>query len=227
MRSRSWSELLPVALAAAVEGLWAGALAAALSGASGPALMAFAAVVVLAGALLARRVAGGALAGPGGGEGSGEKSGALAARALAAALTLLVAGALLVAGRVWAGHVSLVLIAADVAFAALVVVLGLMLGGEPLVPEAAVSRAVRGFAFVCVIVAAAGLIGGTKPGWAAGAIVAALLAGALLVAATRYEALTALVPSSGRSRSGRGCWPWSALSGSSWSPALCSDWSCA
>ncbi len=26
MRSRSWSELLPVALAAAVEGLWVGAL---------------------------------------------------------------------------------------------------------------------------------------------------------------------------------------------------------
>ena len=205
MRSRSWSELLPVALAAAVEGLWVGALAAALSGASGPALMAFAAVVVLAGALLARRVAAGAAHdGPADGADrarSGLKAGAFA---LAAALTLLVAGVLLVAGRVWEGHLSLVLIAADVAFAALLVVLGLVLGGEPLVPEAAVSHAVRGFVLVCVIVAAAGLIGGTKPGWAAGAIVAALVAGALLVAATRYEALTALVPSGGRSP----VWPW-------------------
>ena len=63
MRSRSWSELLPVALAAAVEGIWVGALAAAISGASGPALMAFVAVVVFVAALLARRVAGGAAAG--------------------------------------------------------------------------------------------------------------------------------------------------------------------
>src|ERR1019366_8453887 len=65
MRSRSWSELLPVALAAAVEGIWVGALAAAISGASGPALMAFVAVVVFVAALLARRVAGGAAAGEG------------------------------------------------------------------------------------------------------------------------------------------------------------------
>jgi hypothetical protein len=216
MRSRSWSELLPVALAAAVDGLWAGALAAALSGASGPALMAFAAVVVLAGALLARRAAGAAIEGEradgadraGGGSGgpaAGAGPGSVAvARALAAALTLLAAGALLVAGRVWAGHLSLVLVAADVAFAALLVVLGLVLGGEPLVPETAVSRAVRGFALLCVIVAAAGLIGGSKPGWAAGAIVVALLAGSLLVAATRYQTLTTLVPSGGRSPA----WPW-------------------
>jgi hypothetical protein len=91
-----------------------------------------------------------------------------------------------------------------VAYAALLVVLGLALGGEPLVPEAAVSRAVRGFALLCVIVAGARLIGGSAPAWAGGAIVVALLAGSLLVAATRYEALTALVPSTGRAT----VWPW-------------------
>jgi hypothetical protein len=102
------------------------------------------------------------------------------------------------------GPKSLWLVAADVAYAALLVVLGLALGGEPLVPEAAVSRAVRGFALLCVILAGARLIGGSAPAWAGGAIVVALLAGSLLVAATRYEALTALVPSTGRAP----VWPW-------------------
>ena len=94
MRSRSWSELLPVALAAAVEGIWAGTLAAVLSGASGPALMGFAVAVVFVAALLARRVAGGKAAGKdAGGEGSGGNSSGgegwgLQARALAAALTM-------------------------------------------------------------------------------------------------------------------------------------------
>ena len=224
MRSRSWSELLPVALAAVVEGIWTGALAAAISGASGPALMAFAAAVVFAAALLARRVAGGEVAGgeaggrgsggqaagkDAGGEGSGSKGAGgegagLKARALAAALTLVAAGTLLIAGHGWARPTSLWLVAADVTYAALLVVLGLALGGEPLVPEAAVSRAVRGFALLCVILAAARLIGGSTPAWAGVAVVVTLLAGSLLVAATRYEALTALVPSAGRAP----VWPW-------------------
>jgi len=209
-----------VALAAAVEGIWAGALAAALSGASGPALMAFAAAVVFAAALLARRVAGGEVAGgeaTGGeaarkgagvegseGKGSRGEGSGLKARALAAALTLVAAGALLIAGHGWALPASLWLIAADVAYAAVLVVLGLALGGEPLVPEAAVSRAVRGFALLCVILAGARLIGGSAPAWAGVAVVVTLLAGCLLVAATRYEALTALVPSAGRAP----VWPW-------------------
>ena len=211
MRSHSWSELLPVALAATVEGLWAGALAAAVSGASGPALMAYAAVVVLAGALLAHRVArrpaGGegesAGVGSGAGEGSGEGSG-LQARALAAVLTLVAAGALLIASHAWSGQVSLWLVAADVTYAALLVVLGLALGGDQLVPEGAVSRAVRGFASLCVVLAGARLMAGATPAWATGALVVALLAGSLLVAATRYEALTALVPTNGRAP----VWPW-------------------
>ncbi len=48
MRSRSWPDRAALVLGAAVEGVWCGALAAALTGASWPALALFAAVVILA-----------------------------------------------------------------------------------------------------------------------------------------------------------------------------------
>ncbi len=54
MRSRSWTDRAAFALGAAADGVWCGALAAALTGASWPALALFAAGVILAAALVAR-----------------------------------------------------------------------------------------------------------------------------------------------------------------------------
>ena len=56
MRSRSWSETATLVLGAVVDGVWCGALAAALAGASWPLLALFAAGVILCGALVARRL---------------------------------------------------------------------------------------------------------------------------------------------------------------------------
>jgi hypothetical protein len=190
MRSRSWSELLGLTLGAAVDGVWVGAAAAAMTGKSGPAVMAFAAVIVLAGAVLARRV--------GAGEGPD-----LAARALAVALVFAAGGILLLADRVWADPRPLVSVVTGVAYAAVLVYIGISVGRTLLTPDAAVRRAVRGFALVCVVLVLASLAG-SRPAWAAGAVVAVLLAGGVLVALSRYEALTSMIPRTER----QPAWPW-------------------
>ncbi len=81
--------------------------------------------------------------------------------------------------------------------------LGVRLGGEDLAPEEAVRRAVRGFALLCAVLVCAA-VAGVTPGWAAAAVVTALVAGGLLVAVVRYRALTDLVAAADRLPS----WPW-------------------
>lgn len=190
MRSPSWSELPALALGAAVEGVWSGALAALVAGGSGAAYMAGAAAAVFAAAVFARRTGSGA--GPG-----------LLARWLAVALTLVVAGALFAAQLGWTSPHPLLSLIADVVFAALLVLLGIWLGRRPQGPHDAVNRAVRGFGLLCGLLVIAGMAG-ALPGWAAGAVVAALLAGGLLIAAVRYQALAAVVPPEDRAPA----WRW-------------------
>ena len=139
----------------------------------------FAWVAVLAAALLARRFSAG--------EGRERP-----ARLLAMALILAAAGVLFVADRAWAHPSPLWQVARDVVYSGGLVALGLYLGGEPQSPEAAVRRAVRGFGLLCAVLALAALAG-SVPGWASWALVAALVAGGLLVATVRYQTLTDLV----------------------------------
>ncbi|MEI6726867.1 MAG: hypothetical protein WCN81_11680, partial [Actinomycetes bacterium] len=184
MRSSSWPERAALALGAVVEGIWCGALAAALAGASWVALTAFAALAILAGALVARRLDEGK-----GGVGAG---GERAARLLALALILGATGVLLVAGRAWAHPSLLWQLARDFVYAGGLVLVGIYLGRAPAAPDVAVRRAVRAFALLCVILVTAALAG-SVPGWAAWAVVAALVAGGLLVALARYRDLIDLV----------------------------------
>ncbi len=110
---------------------------------------------------------------------------------------------LLVAGRSWA-HPSLLWQAArDFVYAAGLVLVGIYLGRAPEAPDAAVRRAVRAFALLCVILVTAALAGST-PGWAAWAVVASLAAGGLLVALARYRDLVDLVDPAERMPA----WPW-------------------
>jgi hypothetical protein len=74
-------------------------------------------------------------------------------------------------------------------YAALLVFLGIGLGRERVSTDAALRRAVRGFALLCGLLAI-GAIAGTTPGWAAGAVVTALVAGGLSVALARAGSLT-------------------------------------
>jgi hypothetical protein len=194
MRSRSFPDRAGVALGAAVEAVWCGALAAAVAGVTMAAAVllavVFAWVVVLAAALLARRFD------------AGER-GERAARLLAMALIVAAAGALLVAGRAWAHPSPLWLVARDVVYSGGLVALGLYLGREPQSPETAVRRAVRGFGLLCAVLALAALVG-SEPRWAPGTLVAALLIGGLLVAIVRYRTLSALVDPTERLPA----WPW-------------------
>jgi hypothetical protein len=179
-----------VVLGAAAEGIWSGCLAAALTGASAVLLAVFASVTVLAAAQLARRF------------GRSEER-ERAARLRAMALILVAAGVLLFAGRTSVHLSSLWLVARDVVYASLLVTLGLSLGSDPPSPEAAVRRAVRGFALLASVVLLAG-VAGASPGWAPWAVVASLSAGGLLVAIVRYETLTDLVDPAERLPA----WPW-------------------
>ena len=190
MRSRSALEPAGVALGAAAEGIWSGCLAAALTGASAAALTVFAGVTVLAAAQVARRF----------GAGHGRER---VARLLAMTLVLVAAAMLLVAGRAWAHPSPLWLVARDVVYAGGLVALGLNLGSDPPSPEAAVRRAVRGFALLGAVLLVAALVHAT-PGWAPWAVVAALVVGGLLVAIVRYQTLTDLVDPLERLPA----WPW-------------------
>lgn len=189
MRSRSLADALPPAFGAVAEGVWTGAMAALVTGDSGAAYMAGAATAVAAAALLAR------YAGRGEGPGRG-------ARALAVALTLVVAATMLVAEHSWSSPHLVASVLVAVAFSALLVLLGISLGRETMSAERALRRALRGFGLLCVLLALAALSDAT-PGWASGAVVAALVAGALLVVAARAEALSASVPAEDRAPAGR------------------------
>jgi hypothetical protein len=190
MRSRSWLERAGLLLGAAAEGIWSGGLAAVLMGASWAALTFFACVTVLAAATVARRL--------GIGEG-GER----AARLLAVALIVVAAGLLLAAGRAWAHPSLLWQVVRDFVYAGGLVLLGIRLGRAPQSPEAAVARALRGFALLCAVLVGAALAG-AAPGWAPAAVVAALVVGGLLVAIVRYRALTELVDPAEQLPA----WPW-------------------
>ena len=190
MRSRSTLEYAGLALGAATEGIWCGGLAAALTGASWAALSVFACVTVFGAAHLARRLASGAV---------GER----AARLLAFALILVAAVVLLAAGRAWAHHSLLWQVVRDVVFSGGLALLGVRLGRAPQSPEAAVGRALRGFALLCAVLVCAALAG-SAPGWASGAVVASLVVGGLLVATVRNQALTDLVDPAERLP----VWPW-------------------
>ena len=190
MRSRSRPELAGLALGAAAEGVWCGGLAAVLTGASWAALSFFAFVVTFGAAYLARRLALGDVP---------ER----VARFLALALILAAAGLLLAAGSAWAHHALLWSVVRDVVYASGLVFLGVHLGRAPASPEAAVGRALRGFALLCGVLVAAAMPG-SVPGWASAAIVASFVVGGLLVATVRYQALTDLVDPAERLP----VWPW-------------------
>jgi hypothetical protein len=190
MRSRSRLEHAGLVLGAATEGVWCGGLAAALMGASWAVLTVFAFVTVLAAALLARRLSMGA---------TRER----AARLLAVTLIVVATGMLLVAGGAWA-HPSLLWQAVrDFVCVGGLVLLGIHLGRAAQSPEAAVRRAVRGFALLCAVLVGVALAG-AAPGWAPAAVVAALVVGGLLIAVVRYQALTDLVDPAERLPA----WPW-------------------
>jgi len=190
MRSRSWLEHAGLLLGAAAEGIWCGGLAAALTGASWIVLTVFACVIVAAAAYLARRL----------GTGEGRER---VVRLLALTLILVATGVLLVAGRVWAHPSLLWQVVRDFVYASGFVLLGVYLGRDSRAPEAAVKRAVRGFALLCAVLVCAAWAG-AAPGWAPQAVVAALVIGGLLVAVVRYQALTDLVDPADRLPA----WPW-------------------
>ena len=190
MRSSSWAEVLTLTFGAMAEGVWIGAAVGLLTAQSGPGSMAFAAAVLFAAAVFARRAAAGS--GP-----------SRLTRAGAVLLPVVAGGALFAATRSWAGpHAALNAIAA-LCYAALLVLAGIALGRDPLSPSAAVRRAARGFALLCAILVI-DAVGGHTPAWAGGAVVAALVAGGLLVATARYQALAATVPAADRAPA----WRW-------------------
>ncbi len=176
MRSRWLSELSPAGLGAVTEGAWAGSLAALVTGGSGAAWIAGAAGGTFIGAVLAAHS--GAQREPGRRE-----------RAAAAGLTLVIAAAFFAAGRGWEGDLPVVAALGALAFAALLVYLGISLGRERISADNAVRRAVRAFALLCCVLAVAALAG-SHAGWAGGAVVASLVAGALSVAAARAQSLS-------------------------------------
>ena len=190
MRSRSWLEHAGLVLGAAAEGIWCGGLAAALMGASWIVLTVFACVTVAGAAYVARRLT----------VGEGREP---SARVLALTLILVASAVLLAAGRAWAHPSLLWQVVRDSVYASGLVLLGVYLGRDSLAPEAAVQRAVRGFALLCAVLVCAAWAG-LAPEWAPVAIVASLVVGGLLVAVVRYQALTDLVDPADRLPA----WPW-------------------
>jgi hypothetical protein len=190
MRSRSALDRVGSALGAVLEGVWCGALAAALTGSSWALLCGFAVATAAAAAVIA--------------EWTGASAGRdRAGRVAAAVLVVTAVVVLLVAGRAWAHDYILWQVVRDALFVSLLAVLGIRLGGEEPSPEGAVRRAVRAFILVCAVLVFAAA-GGSTPGWAAAAVVVTLVAGALLVAVMRYRALSDLVAEADRLPS----WPW-------------------
>jgi hypothetical protein len=190
MPSRSALERAGVALGAVVEGVWCGALAAVLTGSPWAPLSAFAIAMVVAAAAVTRWI---------GAAQDRERAG----RVAAAALVVAGVAALFGVGQAWTHDYLLWQVVRDTVFVSGVVLLGIWLGGDDLTPEAAVRRAVRGFSLLCAVLVCAAVAGST-PGWAAAAVVAALVAGGLLIAVMRYRSLTELVAASDRLPS----WPW-------------------
>ena len=190
MRSRSWLEHAGLVLGAAAEGIWCGGLAAVLTGESWAILTVFAGATVVAAASVARRLS----------MGEGRER---VVRLLAATLILVATGVLLAAGRAWAHPSVLWQAVRDFVSVGGLVLLGIHLGRDAQSPEAAVRRAVRGFALLCAVLVGAALAG-AAPGWAPAAIVAALVVGGLLIAVVRYQALTDLVEPAERLPA----WPW-------------------
>lgn len=183
MRSRDWVELAGLALGAAVEGVWTGAAAAALTSSSGLPAIGFAIAVVLAATLVAARLNHDAMS-----EG--------AARALVIALALVAAAALCAAGGL--GEITSIWIPMrDVVFCSLLVFLGVLIGRAPQEPLESARRAVRGFALLCGILVMCGLVD-TVPPWATMAVILSLVCGGLLVATVRYLVLTGSVRASDR-----------------------------
>ncbi len=147
----------PPPLGAVVEGVWAGALGALVTGDSGALFMAGAAAGVFSGAVLARNIGGGRRAEP---PGTGRRRRAHARRSPLVLFT---------AERAWAGSHRAAALGALV-FAALLVYLGISLGRETIAAEAAFRRAVRAFALLCGLLAIAALAG-SAPSWATGALI--------------------------------------------------------
>jgi len=191
MSSPLWRDLVPLAFGAVVDGVWCGTLAAVLTGSGDARYLVFATVVVFAAGVITSR--GGDEARPRG----------RAARALAVALTLAAAAVLFVAGRSSSGEDALRWVVVDVAYSALLVVVGEGLGAAMASPRAAGRRAARGFVLLCVLLVAATLAG-APPAWATWAVAVTLLAGGLFVVAARARALAAVTPTSEQTS----VWPW-------------------
>jgi hypothetical protein len=190
MRSVSRRELLLLGFGAVADGVWCGMLAAVLSGDPGPRHLILATGVVYAAALIALH------------SGRGRRPGRRA-RALAVGLALAVAAGLLVAGRVWDAEMPVPSVVLDVAYASLLVVVGAGLGGSAMTPDVASRRGVRAFALTCAVVVVATLAD-AAPSWSLYPLAVSLVAGALFVAAVRYETLAALTPATERPPA----WPW-------------------
>jgi len=190
VRSRSAFEYSGIALGAVAEGIWCGALAAALTGSSWLLSAVFSAATVAAAAYLARWA------------GVAEHR-ARVGRLLSVTLIAVAACLLVVAGRAWEHPYVVWHVVRDVVFAGGLTALGVYLGRDASAPDAAVRRAVRAFALLCAVLVCAALAGST-PGWAAPAVVAALVVGGLLIAVVRYRSLTGLVSDADRLPA----WPW-------------------
>jgi MFS family permease len=194
VRSRWLADLAPAAAGAGVEGVWTGALAALVTGrsggGSGAAFVAGAAGGVFCGALVTRLAR------------SGVEPGRRA-RLAAVALTLAIAAAFFAAGRGWSADRPLIPALGALVLAALLVYLGISLGREDISPDAALRRAVRAFVLLCGLLVLAALASST-PAWAAGAVVAALVAGAVSVATARAQSLSAVTPRADRATT----WRW-------------------
>ncbi len=189
MRSRSGLDLAGLALAAAVDGVWCGALAAVLTGASWIPSTAFAfAVVVVAG------------------YGARQNSGAERERIaciVAVAVVLVATGVLFCAGQSWAHPYVVWHGGRDVVFVSMLVVLGIRVGRAVVSPEEAMWRAVRAFGLLCAMLVCAAAAGAT-PSWGAWVIVASVVVGGLFIAVVRYRDLTDAVNDADRLPA----WPW-------------------
>jgi hypothetical protein len=184
MRSRSALDHTGIALGAAVESIWCGALAAALTHAPWSLLVLFALLTMVAAAEIARWM-------------SRHEGRQGAVRLLVMTLVVVAAAILFAAGRSWLHPFVVWQVVRDALFASGLVFLGIHVGRASPLPEDAVRRSVRAFALLCTVLVVAA-IGGETPGWAAVAIAAAVLGGALLIAVVRYRTLADQVDAADR-----------------------------